>query len=306
MIRRKPDLHLFTWLTSKPTLGPRLLSLACGGLIAVELARISLSLLGANPVSRSEAATANLTQQAPERLVPALDSLRVDVHTIVAAHLFGVAEEDPSTQDPARAPPTTSNLVLAGTIATEDPKRGMAIINSSGPANVYAVGDRVGDASLHSVYLDHVILVRDGRLESLVLPRLLLAGKKPALPQPAAAQSVADTRVDPRRLAQKDPQSLADVMRTEASFDKEEGKLRGFRIYPGRNRVAFNGSGLRGGDLVTAINGTPLQDQDRQRSQDIFDSIQSSSSVTVTIERNGHTRDFTVNMAQIAAVAGKP
>ncbi len=52
------------------------------------------------------------------------------------------------------------------------PKHGVAIISDGGaPSKVYSVGERVGGASLHSVYLDHVILDRAGALETLLLPR---------------------------------------------------------------------------------------------------------------------------------------
>ena len=44
-----------------------------------------------------------------------------------------------------------------------------------------------------------------------------------------------------------------------------DGKLRGMRVYPGTNAQAFNRLGLRPGDLVTAINGTTLDDQTRER-----------------------------------------
>jgi PDZ domain-containing secreted protein len=61
--------------------------------------------------------------------------------------------------------------------------------------------------------------------------------------------------------------------------------------------------GLKAGDLVTAINGTPLDDP--QRSQDVFNTIQTSDHVTVTIERGGQKQDITLNIAQVAAQATK-
>jgi len=54
-----------------------------------------------------------------------------------------------------------------------------------------------------------------------------------------------------------------------------QGKLRGFRVYPGRNRQAFTRLGLRSGDLVIAINGTPLDDP--ARGDEIFRTIGSAS-----------------------------
>jgi general secretion pathway protein C len=92
-------------------------------------------------------------------------------------------------------------------------------------------------------------------------------------------------------------------MRTVASYDNAAGKLRGFRAYPGRNRAIFSKLGLKAGDLVTAINGTPLDDP--QRSQDVFNTIQTSDHVTVTIERSGQKQDITLNIAQVAAQATK-
>ena len=128
---------------------------------------------------------------------------------------------NPSTQDPANAPPSTANLVLAGTIATQDPKHGVAIISDGGPSKVYSVGDNVGGAYLHSVYLDHVILDRGGQLETLLLPRLLGPGMRAP---PVVRRSGADPRTvaavnNIRRMVQQDPGILDQVMRTVPSYD---------------------------------------------------------------------------------------
>jgi general secretion pathway protein C len=80
-----------------------------------------------------------------------------------------------------------------------------------------------------------------------------------------------------------------------------QGKQRGFRVYPGRNRQAFTRIGLRPGDLVLAINGTPLDDP--SRGQEIFNTLGSSSEAHVTVMRNGRQQDLTLQMAQIAQEA---
>ena len=92
-------------------------------------------------------------------------------------------------------------------------------------------------------------------------------------------------------------------MRTVPSYDNSAGKLRGFRAYPGRNRTIFNKLGLKPGDLVTAINGQPLDDP--QHSQEVFNTIQSSNTVTVSVERGGQKQDITLNVAQVATEASK-
>ena len=289
------DSRTHEWLSRLQGNGPRLVSLGLAALIAVELARIVISLLGGGPVKSPQPV---LVSAAPRAQRPGLD-----VQSVVSAHLFGIAAPDPSAQDPANAPQSTANLVLAGTIATQDPKRGVAIISDGGPSKVYSVGDNVGGASLHSVYLDHVILDRGGALETLLLPKLLGPGMRAP---PVVRRTGGDPRTvaavdNIRRLVQQDPSILDQVMRTVPSYDNAAGKLRGFRAYPGRNRQIFNKLGLKPGDLVTAINGTPLDDP--QRSQDVFNTIQTSDHATVTIERGGQKQEITLNIAQVAAQA---
>jgi general secretion pathway protein C len=292
------DTRTQEWLSRLQGDGPRLVSWVLAVLIAVELARIAISLLSGGPVKSPQPV---LTSPAPLTRHAGLD-----VQSVISAHLFGVATIDPSTQDPDNAPQSTANLVLAGTIATQDPKRGVAIISDGGPSKVYSVGDNVGGASLHSVYLDHVILDRGGQLETLLLPRLLGPGMNgpPVVRRRGGADPRTVTAVDNiRRLVQQDPGILDQVMRTVPSYDNAAGKLRGFRAYPGRNRQIFNKLGLKPGDLVTAINGTTLDDP--QRSQEVFNTIQTSDHVSVTVERGGQKQEITLNIAQVAAQATK-
>jgi len=284
------------WLSRMQGNGPKLASLAFAALIAVELARIAIAVVGGGPVRSPQPVAAGGAARNPR---PPLD-----VQSIVSAHLFGIAAPEATVQDPANAPESTSNLVLAGTIATQDPKRGMAIISDGGPSKVYSVGDNIGGASLHSVYLDRVILDRAGALETLLLPRLL----GPGMNAPPIVRRTGDARTvaavdNIRRLVQQDPGILDQVMRTVPSYDNAAGKLRGFRAYPGRNRQIFNRLGLKPGDLVTAINGTALDDP--QRSQEVFNTLQSSDHATVTIERAGQRQDISLNIAQVAAEATK-
>ena len=290
------DARTNEWLSRLQGNGPRLISLVLAALIAVELVRIAVSLLSGNPVKSPQPALAN---QAPHAQHAALD-----IQSVVSAHLFGVAA-DSSAQDPANAPQSTANLVLGGTIATQDPKRGVAIISDGGPAKVYSVGDSVGGASLHSVYLDRVILDRGGVLETLMLPKLMGPGMDaPPIVRRVGGDPRTVAAVDNiRRMVQQDPGILDQVMRTVPSYDSTAGKLRGFRAYPGRNRQIFNRLGLKPGDLVTAINGTPLDDP--QHSQEVFNTIQTSDHVTVTVERGGQKQDITLNIAQVATQATK-
>src|SRR2546423_246635 len=224
----------------------------------------------------------------------------VDLAAINRAHLFGAAPA--LKQDGADAPQTSMPLVLTGIIAGNDPQNGLAILGQSAQtAKVYAVGDSVPvGAKLHSVYNDRVVIDRDGQLESLSLPRQMNAGNAPP-PSTAALQNENPAIERMRRMISEQPGLLADVLRPQAVLDPASHRMSGFRVYPGRNRAAFLRLGLRAGDQVTAIHGTPLDDRDR--GEQILRTLGSSSEARVTLIRGGQQQDLTLNIAQVAQEA---
>jgi general secretion pathway protein C len=229
---------------------------------------------------------------------------RLNAAAIANSHLFGEAPADTATA--ADAPQTNMPLVLTGIIAADDPETGLAIVGETAvAARVRAVGDTLpGGVRLHAVYGDRVLLDRGGRIEALVLPRQYTssspAGAAPRPPPPIAAAPADNPAVERmRQLISEDPGVISDIMRQQPVF--AQGRQRGYRVYPGRNRQAFMRLGLRPGDLVTAINGTPLDDP--ARGAEIFKTIGSSSEARVTVMRNGRSQELTLNMAQIATEA---
>jgi general secretion pathway protein C len=264
-------------------------------LIAWQAVQLAWTVLG---IQRAPPPTDLSTVQAPPP--PARPAM--DIGRIVAAHLFGVPGAPASGEtDPASVAATQMNLVLAGTIAHADPAKGFAIVGeSAATARVYAVGKVItGGTKLHSVYPDRVILDRGGKLEALILPKKFQGGGLSAA-QPAAA-AAPDPMVGQRlqNLAAQNPGAITEVIRPQPVF--ANGQQRGYRVYPGRNRQQFSQLGLMPGDLVTAINGTPLDDP--ARGMEILQSINSAAQVTVTVERNGQSTQVSINTAQVAAEA---
>ena len=246
--------------------------------------------------------TSRSRQTAPPPVAAAPPLAELDIGGLVNSHLFGNAVVQNTNGDGANAPPSSMPLVLAGLLATDDPKEGMAIIGeSAAAAKVVAVGQQVpGGATLHSVYNDRAVIDRNGALESVLLPRRA-AGTLSAPPPPvASAAPPNDAAIERmRRLVSDDPNIIGQVMRPQPVF--AGGKMRGFRVYPGANRQAFARMGLRPGDMVTAINGTPLNDKDR--AQEIFATLNSSTDARVTVTRNGRQQELVLNIAQIAGEA---
>lgn len=218
----------------------------------------------------------------------------VDLAALVNGHLFGIAAE---SGDPNEAPATTANLTLTGTLAGREPEHGWAIIGASGQsARVYSTGASLpGGSKLFAVYPDRVILERGGARESLLLPRLTGVGGGP-MPQRAVARSgggesggsLAD---NVRQLLVQNPQAGGELLRPQPVF--AGGSLRGYRVYPGRNRAQFSSLGLQPGDLVMAVNGAALDDPNR--GLEILRGVGQGGPVTLTVERGGQQQQITID-----------
>lgn len=217
---------------------------------------------------------------------PALNPA-VELASVVNAHLFGVA----GAQAGGNAPQTTMPLILAGVIAGKDPSKGQAIIgDSASSAKLIAVGAAIpGGARLHSVYGDRVLIERNGRLETLMLPRTPLKG--------APASSLPPLPSAPAAALRDNATVLAGLVRVQPVFN--QGKLSGYRIFPGgtRGTSTFTQLGLRAGDLIVGINGTPLDDAGR--AMEVLQTLSSSASATVTVSRNGQSQDLNLNLANL-------
>jgi general secretion pathway protein C len=230
----------------------------------------------------------------PAVAAPVAPRQGIDIQTIIAAHLFGVPQAE--TKPSEDAPQTQMNLVLSAVIASNDPKKGWAVIGESAQAaKVFTVGATVRPGTrLHEVYPDRVILDRSGQYEALLLPKQNTAGV--AINRPPVAAANTQFAENLRRIAETNPSAFAEVLRPQPVF--ANGVQRGYRVYPGRNRQQFAKLGLQPGDLVLSINGTPLDDP--QRGMEVFNTISTSDRVAVTIERNGQSQELTLNTAQIS------
>jgi general secretion pathway protein C len=281
-----------SWLQSVPgsekwralffTRGPRVATWVLALALGVQAAMILTNLAGADRAPSRGAIGAASRLQRPT----------VDVAAITNTHLFGAAPL--AAGNGGNAPQTSMPLVLTGVIAANNPNDGLAILGPSATATqVYAVGDNIpGGARLHAVLSDHVLLERDGRLEALALPRQLAANAPPPSLSAAPEAPVIDRM---RELVSRNPGIIGDIMRPEPVF--AGGKQQGFRVYPGRDAEAFIRLGLRPGDLVTAIDGTPLDDP--SRGEQIMSTLGTSSEAHITVLRNGQQQDLTLDLAAV-------
>jgi general secretion pathway protein C len=222
-----------------------------------------------------------------------------DTGAIAAAGLFG-RYQAPAGGALLSAPDTPLNLALLGVLADDREQYSRALIAQGADERSFAIGDDVSaGVTLQAIFPDRVILSRNGRLETLRLERDKPGAGGEFAPPPLAQ---ADERVPgaPPPLAQvrdevlKDPARASDYVRIQPAT--VSGQLRGYRVYPGRDRAAFTAAGLRPGDLVTSVNGVQLDDP--ARALQMLGDLASAGQVNLVVERGGQTQNISINLSQ--------
>lgn len=239
--------------------------------------------------------------QIPVNVVPSTTSVGVPPSFADSADLplFGTPGE-PAAVEPVVAPETQLRLRLIGLAASDVPEQGHAIIAESGsPERLYTVGDSVGggQARLHQIHADRVILERNGRYETLRLPRA--EGTISSSPETARAQGsriTAPPATDVPRVQRSewlsDPERLLGAIQARPVI--RDNMLHGLEVRPTRNARQFQQAGLRPGDVITSVNGIPLSaidDPDR-----LFEDLRSQAQVDIVVERDGQAVPFAVQL----------
>jgi general secretion pathway protein C len=227
---------------------------------------------------------------------------RIDERQIADWHLFGVAgEEKPTGKKVVEAPETRLKLVLRGVFASEVSTGGRAIVGDpKGKEETYAVGDPLpGGAKLSEIYPDRIILERNGRFETLRLPKELMhpnsgnAGHRSATQAGSAGSSAKVAAFQKyRKEIKRNPSSFMNYVR--AAPHREGGKFVGFKLQPGRQPDAFNQLGLQSGDVVTAINGVQIDSP--SSGMKAMRALGDGDSVNVTLLRGGQETSLSLSL----------
>jgi general secretion pathway protein C len=266
--------------------------------IAYQLATLTWTLApGGAPTSAPRGAPA-----APQDAVIERSS---DFDILVKSHLFGVtAKQDvaPVLEAVVDAPDTTLSLTLTGILALGGEGEGQAIISGSrSQEKKYQVGEAIDNtdgATLHSVYVDRVLLNRNGRLETLRLPKEQQASTTPSRspgPMGLATPAAGGSSGSLRQVISQNASRLTDVVRLAPHV--QEGQVVGFRVNPGRDRATFEALGLQAGDVVTDINGTVLNDP--AQGLQVFESLGESTQANVTVLRDGVPQVLVIDTTQL-------
>jgi general secretion pathway protein C len=222
-------------------------------------------------------------------------------------HLMGVVSQQaaPVKAAPMEAPDTRLKLVLRGALASDDPAHARAIIaDPRGKEDQYAIGDNLpGNAELSEIHPDRVILMRNGRYETLRLPQDQQQNTAVSVVN-TSLRSVTRPRATPgpvqrlqaiTRRVRQNPVSLYEVVRPVPKQD-EEGNIVGYTLQPGRDRELFNHLGLQAGDVVTQINDLKLDSA--ASSAQALKSVQNGQEVTMTVLRDGQEQVMSFSLPE--------
>ncbi|AKS42260.1 type II secretion system protein N [Wenzhouxiangella marina] len=225
--------------------------------------------------------------------------------------LFGQSR---SLATPVRPVATVSrsSLRLVGVVSGDD---GYAMISDSGREGVYRVGDELPDGSrLQSIETSQVILSANGRDEILALERDRLdtspsrsaaaatprtGGPNPivANPMPGFRGFQAPTGISTASMPELTSMAGIDLSGMANNITVLPVNGGGFRVRPGRNARLFADLGLQVNDVVTAVNGQPLESE--AQVQSLFADVLQRGEVTITINRQGREMVLRPDLDQI-------
>ncbi len=226
-----------------------------------------------------------------------------DANNIAEQHLFG--ESAWLAGDLSGAPETQMNLELRGVFAFGEDSGWALIASGGGIEQVYGMGQVVpGNATLKAVFPDRVVLESGRGLETLLMPK-----ESPLL---SFAENSNDT-ANANQVYKPDPTALPrGIGRFEASVKnyrrefmanpaaigeyvditafKENERVRGYQVNPKKDDPVLKEMGVQAGDVVTAVNGIQLDnEQNRYRA---LRAMMKDPNISLTVERDGQTQEL--------------
>lgn len=230
---------------------------------------------------------------------------------VASYHLFGNAKQQAVVQQKViDAPETRLRLDLKGVFASTNSQQALAIISSSKSQDkTYRIGEMVTPGvSLHAVYADRVILKRNGRFETLRLPKPKVDNKamyntnsvnhkvkskklsnSSRVTSPAITQSVSSSQRlrKMRDTLVNDPAKIWKEVRINPVM--KEGQVQGYTLVH-NDQALMKALNIRKTDIITEINGEPLSNP--ATLYGLMSSLSTQQSLDLTIERNGQQQSI--------------
>jgi general secretion pathway protein C len=194
-----------------------------------------------------------------------------------------------------------------------DKNEARAIIESPGDgARSFAIRERVADnVEIYSIELDRVILMHAGRQEALMLDpeekpssNSTDTGNQPinnsnknqaTTESPNKNQVATESQPASRQNAENVPKNTSELMRDfSATPVMENGELLGFQLKALRNPKIMKEWGIDSDDVITAVNGIPLNTPGRVMV--LYDKLKKQREFEITLNNGVNSRTITVDL----------
>ena len=183
-------------------------------------------------------------------------------------------------------------LKLLGTISGNRNVARALIRREDKSINSYKVGDDFTGMKLVSILLEHIILKTVDNQEIIIKVgeenKTTGASKKKELGKSIKGDQILLKRSHLNRMLQ----DQTEFFKIKSAPDIKNGDIVGWRlIYVPKNHFLHE-MGARSGDIIRSFNGLPLKNQ--QRMFEIYQSLSTLDSATISIERRGQLIDMEV------------
>ena len=232
-------------------------------------------------------------------------------------NLFGESGKA-QVKEVVAAPETRLNLELQGVFTNNNPDLSSAIIAERGKnGELFGIGDRVpGNAFLHAVEQNHVLIKRGTRLEKLLFPKQRLnitSANQRSTSSRGASKARSSTRTIRPSGGTSTPSGGSEVSAASAAGNSSRdkmlrnpeqairdfgfepvapGRASGYRVGTNASNSAVASAGLQPGDVVISVNGMPVGVA--MNDARLFDQVRSAGRARVEVEREGRRFFLTV------------
>ncbi|MES1189998.1 MAG: type II secretion system protein N [Steroidobacter sp.] len=181
-------------------------------------------------------------------------------------------------------------LILTGTMPGRNRHEGLAFIgvDKKSPQTYQAGALLVNGVRITEIYSDHVVLERDHHTVILYLDgtgeHKIPAQLKSMLTVGGEAAPAAPAKITHHEV-------LTDYIRPSPVYDNQ--MLKGYQVYAGQRSTVFSQLGLEPGDIITSLNGMPLNEPQSAIAQ--LQQLAAGAAMTATVERQGQEQTISLD-----------
>ncbi len=193
------------------------------------------------------------------------------------------------TGDDRDRPIAALGLLLKGTIAGSD-LYSRAIIEDKGKQQIYKIGDSVSGANIIGIFRNKVILVMNGQ-EQMLIPEDKTDKKGPrGGTPPGPAVPMANLSGGDMSSVMQNMEQLLGNARIVPYY--KGGEPYGFRVTNVESSSPLFGLGVRSGDVIKSVNGSPVKST--EDAMKLYQNMQNVSSANIELERHGVTTSVNI------------